>query len=179
MWVDRLRGADDNSLNTDEREGSVHESGDEAKESASGACDPVVVNPWAWVSPVAEASCFVVGTAASGDDNRYKNKSNEAEHFDGSSNDLCFTKDTDGHQIDRQYKDESNTDDYRRRDITPIADYHSRCRGLGCDGYSVAVPVRDSKRESHRRVNKPCRPMWEGSGRGELCKTQLRITVWN
>lgn len=106
VGIHRLCSTDDNSLNTNEREGGVDKGGEEAEEVASRSLDSIVLDPGAGVVPVPESNRLAAGTSAGRDDNSDDDEAYKADDLDSSSDDFCFSVESDIAEVNGQDQDE-------------------------------------------------------------------------
>lgn len=102
MRILSLGGSDDDSLDSDEAERSVDESGQEAEEVPRRTRIAVEVRPRPGIVPVAKATALVVGATSCRDDNGHDHQAQEAENLDAASNNFGVAVEANAHEIDGQ-----------------------------------------------------------------------------
>jgi hypothetical protein len=103
----------------------------------------------------------MIRCATSSDNNGDNDQTQETQNLDRCSDDFGLTEEADIQQIDRQDRDQTDCDDDRRCEISPVT-YHDRCsRDFRGDSDGIAVSIRNGEGKSKSRVNEASRKMRE------------------
>jgi len=115
-WVLGFASCDSNKLNTTIRESCIHQDGEQTQES-TGVSGRIILFHGAWMLPVAETQTIVLWSTTEVNNECHDQQTNDGNDLYTGKNELRFTIDLNGEDIQADHDDDNDRDPYCNIDV--------------------------------------------------------------